>query len=94
VLNLTIGFYCGVARRLGKATEVALEVPDGGTLRDVSAALAARFPAFLGPLIAPATLELVEPHYYTVNGQRETNPGERVKEGDCILLMAVTAGGQ
>ena len=93
MLRLTVGFYCGVARRLGRETEVTLEVSDGATLREVSAALAARFPAFLGPLIAPATLELVEPHYYTVNGQRETNRGEKVKEGDRILLMAVTAGG-
>jgi molybdopterin converting factor small subunit len=93
VLKLTVGLYCGVARRLGKETEVVLEIPDGATFRDVSAALAARFPAFLGPLIAPATLELVEPHYYTVNGRRVTSPGEKVKEGDRILLMALTAGG-
>lgn len=93
MLRLTIGFYCGLARRLGNETEIALEVGDGATLREVSAALAARFPTFRGPLISPATYELVAPHFFSVNGRRETGLDAKVRDGDRILLMALTAGG-
>lgn len=92
-MKLTVGFYCGVARRLGKETEVAIDVPDDATLRDVSAALAARFPAFVGPLLAPGTFELVEPHFFSVNGQRVVSLDAKARDGDRILIMAVTAGG-
>nr|MBC7243854.1 MoaD/ThiS family protein [Chloroflexota bacterium] len=92
-MKLTIGFYCGLARRLSKETEAEIEVNDGATLRDVGAALAQRFPAFLGPLITPGTHDLVEPHFFHVNGRRAANMDMPVQEGDRILLMTVTAGG-
>lgn len=92
-MKLTVGFYCGVARRLGKEMEVAIDVRDDATLRDVSAALAARFPAFIGPLLAPGTFELVEPHFLSINGQRVASLDARPCDGGRILIMAVTAGG-
>jgi molybdopterin converting factor small subunit len=92
-MRLTVGFYCGVARRLGKETEVSIDVADGATLRDVSAALTFRFPAFVGPLVAPGTYDLVAPHFFSVNGQRVADLDAQAHEGDRVLLMAVTAGG-
>lgn len=92
-MKLTIGFYCGLARRLSKETSVEIEVNDGATLRDVGAALARKFPAFLGQLIVPETHDLVEPHFFHVNGRRATSMDMPVQEGDRILLMTVTAGG-
>ncbi len=92
-MRLTVGFYCGVARRLGKETEVSLDVADRATLRDVSAALAARFPAFVGPLLAPGTFELVAPHFFSIDGRRVASLDVETHEGDRILLLAVTAGG-
>ena len=92
-MKLTVGFYCGLARRLSKETSVEIEVNDSATLRDVSAALAHRFPAFLGQLIVPETHDLVEPHFFHVNGRRADSLDLSVREGDRILLMTVTAGG-
>ncbi len=92
-MKLIVGFYCGLARRICQETEMGLEVADGATLRDVSAALAARFPALVGPLIANGTFELVEPHFFNVNGRRRPHLDVQCHEGDRILLMAVTAGG-
>ncbi|MGQ9492610.1 MAG: MoaD/ThiS family protein [Anaerolineae bacterium] len=92
-MKLTIGFYCGLARRLSKETSVEIEVSDGATLRDVCTALAQRFPAFLGPLIVPETYDLAQPHFFHVNGRHEANLEAPVREGDRILLMAITAGG-
>lgn len=92
-MKVTIGFYCGLARRLSKETSVEIEVNDGATLRDVSVALTRRFPAFLGQLIVPETYDLVEPHFFHVNGRRADGLDMLVQEGDRILLMTVTAGG-
>lgn len=92
-MKLTIGFYCGLARRLSKETSAEIEVNDGATLRDVSAALARKFPAFLGQLIVPETYDLVEPHFFHMNGRRADSMDLTVREGDRILLMTVTAGG-
>ncbi len=92
-MKLTIGFYCGLARRLSKEISAEIEVSDGATLRDVAAALAQRFPAFWGQLIVPETHDLVEPHFFHVNGRRAESLDMSVREGDRILLMTVTAGG-
>jgi len=88
-----VEFYSGLALRLSKRKGAVVQVRDGATLRDVSAALALQFPAFLGQLIAPGTHELVLPHLYNVNGQAAPDLGLRLHEGDRILLLSVTAGG-
>jgi len=92
-MQLTVEFYCGLARRLSGETSAMIDVGDHTTLRDVCAALAEKFPAFLGPLIAPQTYDLVEPHFFHLNGCRATSLYETVREGDRILLMVITAGG-
>ena len=92
-MKLTIGFYCGLARRICQETEIVVQVPVGATLRDVSAALAARYPGLVGPLIASSTFDLVPPHFLNINGQRASSMDDRPRDGDRILLMAVTAGG-
>jgi molybdopterin converting factor small subunit len=92
-MQVTIGFYCGLARRLGKETEIALELPDSATLRNVSQALAARIPAFQGTLIDPRTYSLVEPHFFSVDGKRAPDLDTDLHPGDRILLMTVIAGG-
>ncbi len=92
-MKLTVGFYCGLARRLSKETTVEISVGEDATLRDVVEALAKRFPAFLEELIVPETYELVRPHFFHVNGQHAASLDTPVRENDRILLMAITAGG-
>jgi|GEM_PF-1417959 len=92
-MKLTIDFYCGLARRLSRETSTVIEVSDHATLREVCAALAERFPTFLGPLIVPETYDLVEPHFFNINGRHAASLEVVPKEGDRVFLMAITAGG-
>ena len=92
-MQLTVEFYCGLARRLSGQSSAVIEVSDHATLRDVCGALAEKIPAFLGPLVAPQAYDLVEPHFFSLNGRRATSLDETVQEGDRILLMVITAGG-
>jgi len=93
-MKLRVEFYCGLALRLSKEKAVVIEVSDDATLRDVSAALAEKFPAFLGPLIVPETYDLVKPHLFNIDGRRVAQSLDvKVKENERILLMSVTAGG-
>jgi molybdopterin converting factor small subunit len=92
-MRLTVELF-GLARRLSEEKEVTVEVSDGATLRDVVAALAARFPAFLGPLVVPGTYDLVEPYFFNYDGRRAARSlEERPKENDRLLLFFVTLGG-
>ena len=92
-MQLTVGFYCGLARRLSKETTVEVSVGEDATLRDVAAALAKKFPAFLEQLIVPETYALVRPHFFSINGRHAASLDLTVSENDRILLMAITAGG-
>jgi len=92
-MKLTVEFYSGLALRLSKEKAASIEVGDNATLRDVSAALAQKFPAFLGALIVPETYELVSPHLFNIHGQAVASLDTKPEEGERILLLSVTAGG-
>jgi len=92
-MKLTVELF-GLARHLSKEKEVIVEVSDDATLRDVVAALAERFPSFLGPLVVPETYDLVEPYFFNIDGRRVARSLDiKPKEDEHLLLMFVTAGG-
>ncbi|MBC7263204.1 MAG: MoaD/ThiS family protein [Chloroflexi bacterium] len=93
-MKVKVEFCCGLALRLSREKAALIEVSDDATLRDVSKALAERFPAFLGPLIVPETYDLVKPHFFNVNGQRVAQSLDiKVKDNERLLLMSPVAGG-
>ena len=92
-MQVTVELF-GLARRLSGEKEVRVEVGNGATLRDVVAALAARFPAFLGPLVVPDTHDMVEPYFFNYDGRRAARSlEEKPENNDRLLLLLMTLGG-
>ena len=87
-MHVTVELF-GIPRSRAGVSQTAAE---GGTLGDVFADLANRFPALGETCIAGRTLK----PGYTANLRGEqfvTDPAIRLNEGDVILLMSLDAGG-
>ncbi len=84
----------GMARRLAQAKETTVEIEERGTYRDVVAALARRYPAFIDQIIKPDTHELIEPYFLNVDARRVVRDLDEIpEEGKPLLLLFVDAGG-
>jgi len=92
-MEFTVEFF-GLPRRLSGVKETTIEVQRGSTLREVAAALAQKFPAFVGDLIDPQTYELKEPYFFNIDARYvPRNLEYKPKEGERLLLLFVEAGG-
>ncbi len=92
-MELTVEFF-GLPRRLSGAKQTKVRVEEGATLRDVVAALARQFPAFLGELVEPETYDLVEPYFFNIDARHVPQNLEfEPKEGQRLLLLFLEAGG-
>ena len=92
-MEYTVEFY-GMPRRLSGVKEATVEVKDGATLRDVTAALAVKYPSFLGNLIEPNTYSIHEPYFYNVDARYvPPNLDYQPKAGERLLLLFLEAGG-
>jgi len=84
----------GPPRRLARAAEVELHLPDGAVLRDALQALGREAPALLGCVLAEDGGRLVEPYALNLNGRHfASDLGQRLVPGDRILIMLPAAGG-
>jgi len=93
MMEFTVEFF-GLPRRLSGIKETTVQVERGATLRDVVAALATRFPAFLGPLIDPDTHDLKEPYFFNIDAHYVPRNLEHApQEGERLLLLFLEAGG-
>jgi molybdopterin converting factor small subunit len=93
MIEFTVEFF-GLPRRLSGIKETIVQVERGATLRDVVAALAARFPAFLGALIDPDTHDLKEPYFFNIDARFVPRNLEYTpQEGERLLLLFLEAGG-
>ncbi|KPL18448.1 MAG: hypothetical protein AMJ93_13835 [Anaerolineae bacterium SM23_84] len=92
-MELTVEFF-GLPRRLSGVKQTTVRVEKGATLRDVIAALAGQFPAFLGELVDPETYDLVEPYFFNIDARYvPPNLEFQPKEGQRLLLLFLEAGG-
>jgi molybdopterin converting factor small subunit len=92
-MELTVEFF-GLPRRLSGVKQTTVRVEEGATLRDVVAALAGQFPAFLGELVDPETYDLVEPYFFNIDARYvPPNLEFEPKEGQRLLLLFLEAGG-
>jgi molybdopterin converting factor small subunit len=90
--KLTVELF-GPARRLSGQKQVALEMGDGATLRDVVAMLAERFPQLVGSVIEPE-YQLSSSYMLNYNGKRTARSLDEIPgDGDRLLLLPVDAGG-
>ena len=90
--NVTVELF-GPARRLSGQKQIALEISDGATLRDVVAELAGRFPRLVASVIEPE-YRLTGSYMINYNGKRTAGSlDETPEEGDHLLMLPVDAGG-
>ncbi len=92
-MEFTVEFF-GLPRRLSGARETTVQVAENATLRDITKALAEQFPAFLGPLINPETLEFEPPYFFNIDARHVPRSLDYIpKEGERLLLLFLEAGG-
>lgn len=92
-MKLTVEML-GLSRRLAQTKESLVEIDDQATFRDVLGQLARRFPALVGPVIVPATFDIVPSHMINVNGRNVvTDLDTHPQDGQRLILMFVEAGG-
>ena len=83
----------GPARRLSGQKQVAVELGAGGTLHDMLAILAEKFPQLVGSVIEPQN-RLSGSYILNYDGKRTARSlDETLEEGDRLLLLPVDAGG-
>jgi molybdopterin-guanine dinucleotide biosynthesis protein A len=84
----------GVARLVGRTSEVPIELPAGSSMSEVFAALAHKVPSLVGRVIRYDRRGLVEGYACNLNGlEFIRSPAARVASGDSILILSSDAGG-
>lgn len=94
-MRITVEF-AGLARVLTQQPQIALDVPEGTTFREILHHLAEMFPQLVGDVIDPTLKTLRSSNMLNVNGTRMIQPAEMdasPQEGDRLILMSILAGG-
>ena len=84
----------GVSREITELREVELNLKDGASLVDVTAALRRSIPALEGPVILAGEDRLVENYKFNVNGHLYYNDlNLKLQSGDRVALLTPVTGG-
>ena len=86
----------GISRLIAGEKEIALDLEEGTTFRDVVRTLGTRYPALVGNVIQPDGETLHAPHIFNHNAKRmiqENQMGDSPSDGDRVTLMSILAGG-
>jgi len=88
--------FLGLSRFAAGVKEIALDLEEGTTFRDIVRMLGTRYPAMIGNVIQPDGETLQTPNILNLNAKRmiqanQMNDGP--SDGDRIILMSVSAGG-
>jgi molybdopterin converting factor small subunit len=84
----------GLSREITELREVELELKDGASLVDVTAALRRSIPALEGPVILAGEDRLVENYKFNVNGHLYYNDlNLKLQSGDRVALLTPVTGG-
>jgi len=88
--------FSGIAKDLAGRNDLALDVPQETTYREIVKQLANRYPNMLNLLIAPDGENFLSSVMFVVDGDL-ANPvmlmDESPSDGECIHLMSVITGG-
>jgi molybdopterin converting factor small subunit len=88
--------FLGLARLVTGEKELALEVKEGTTFRDLVRMLAEKYPQMIGNVIRPDRATLQEPNIFNLNAKRmiqSKQMDDAPEENDRIILMSMSAGG-
>lgn len=88
--------FLGLARLVTGEREVAINVEEGTTYRDLVGLLADKYPQMIGQVIRPDRATLQEPNIFNLNARRMIQAkqmDETLQGSDRIILMSMSAGG-
>ena len=86
----------GVSRLVAGVKEIALELEESATFRDVVRLLVTRYPGMIGDVVQPDGESLQPPNIFNLNARRMIQAdqmGDVLSDGDRIILMSMSAGG-
>ena len=86
----------GLSRLAAGAKEVALDLEEDTTFRDIVRMLGARYPKMIGNVIQPDGETLQTPNIFNLNAKRMIQASQMdgsPSDGDRIILMSISAGG-
>ena len=84
----------GAARLLAQTRDIALSLPEGATIAQAYAALAAKLPVLLGRVITADRSTLVRGYACNVNGlEFNRAPSAKIRPGDKLFILSADAGG-
>ncbi len=86
----------GLSRLAAGAKEVALDLEEDTTFRDIVRMLGTRYPEMIGNVIQPDGETLQTPNIFNLNAKRMIQASQMdgsPSDGDRIILMSVSAGG-
>ena len=88
--------FLGVSRLAAKEKEIALDLEEGMTFRDIVRILGIRYPAMIGNVIQPDGETLQGANTLRLNAKRmiqSNQMDEGPAHGDRIVLMSILGGG-
>jgi len=92
-MKLTVEFL-GSSRGLTQTKACLLELSHQATFREILAAIAAQFPALVGPVISPTSYDLVSSYMLNVDGRAMVRDLDTpAQDGQRLVLMFAEAGG-
>jgi molybdopterin converting factor small subunit len=94
-MHVQIEFF-GLSRVVTGVKEIALDLEEGASFRDVARRLGQAYPALIGDVIRPDDGSLQHPNVFNVNARRmirASQMDESPQDGDRVILMSLSAGG-
>ena len=88
--------FLGLSRLAVGAKEIALDLEEDTTFRDIVRMLGTRCPKMIGNVIQPDGETLQTPNIFNLNAKRMIQASQMdgsPSDGDRIILMSVSAGG-
>lgn len=88
--------FLGLSRFATGVKEIALDLEEGATFRDIVRLVGTRYPKMVGNVIQPDGETLQAPNIFNRNAKRMIQPSEMddsPTDGDRIILMSISAGG-
>lgn len=88
--------FLGLSRVAAGVKEIALDLEEGTTFRDIVRMLGTRYPAMIGNVIQPDGETLQSPNIFNLNAKRMIQASQMEdspSDGDRIILMSISAGG-
>jgi molybdopterin converting factor small subunit len=86
----------GLSRLAAGVKEIALDLEEGTTFRDIVRMLSIRYPKMIGNVIQADGETLQRPNIFNLNARRMIQANQMddsPSDGDRIILMSISAGG-